>query len=457
MSTPIKNGDIIELLIDRLSFTGKGIGRYENFVVFIPQTIPGDLVRAQITVVKRKFADAKAVEFIRRSDLAIEPKCRHFGICGGCSFQNLGYDDQLAAKQDAILQHLRRIGNIEEPPLEDAIGSENQFFYRNKMEFSFKPDELDFMRLGLHHRGDWNNIFDVEECLLQSEISNGIVTAIREFFTAKGIPAYHLSEHHGYLRFLTVRESKSSGEVMLILVTNKGSSDYKDEFVNMVRESFPQVVSIAHVINSTKGNVATGKFEEFMWGKEFIIEKICGKDFKIGPTTFFQTNSRQTEKLYEKISELADFQSEDEVLDLYTGCGTIAIHIADQVRSVLGVELNQDAVRAAEENARLNAAGNCEFIAGDALKVLNEILENRPDRFGTIIVDPPRAGIGKKMVKRIIRLEPRRIIYVSCNPATLAADLKDLMTADYGLDRVVPVDMFPHTFHIESVSKLTKK
>jgi len=313
------------------------------------------------------------------------------------------------------------------------------------------------MRLGLHHRGDWNNIFDVEECLLQSEISNGIVTAIREFFTAKGIPAYHLSEHHGYLRFLTVRESKSSGEVMLILVTNKGSSDYKDEFVNMVRESFPQVVSIAHVINSTKGNVATGKFEEFMWGKEFIIEKICGKDFKIGPTTFFQTNSRQTEKLYEKISELADFQSEDEVLDLYTGCGTIAIHIADQVRSVLGVELNQDAVRAAEENARLNAAGNCEFIAGDALKVLNEILENRPDRFGTIIVDPPRAGIGKKMVKRIIRLEPRRIIYVSCNPATLAADLKDLMTADYGLDRVVPVDMFPHTFHIESVSKLTKK
>jgi 23S rRNA (uracil1939-C5)-methyltransferase len=457
MSTPIKNGDIIELLIDRISFTGKGIGRYDNFVIFIPQSIPGDLVRAQITTVKRKYADARVVEFIKRSDLAIEPKCRHFGICGGCSFQNLGYDDQLAAKQDAIHQHLSRIGKIDDPPIESAVGAEDQFFYRNKMEFSFKPDDRNFLRLGLHHRGDWNNIFDLQECFLQSEISNGIVAAVRNFFGTRGIPAYHLSEHHGYLRFLIIRESKSSGEVMLILVTSSGTYDYKDEFVNMIRKSFPQVVSIAHVINTTKGNVATGKFKEFMWGREFIIEKICGKDFKIGPTTFFQTNSRQTEKLYEKISELAGFQSADEVLDLYTGCGTIAIHIAAMVRSVLGVELNRDAVRSAEENAGLNGADNCEFIAGDALKVLNEIIENQPQRFGTIIVDPPRAGIGKKVVKRIIRLEPRRIIYVSCNPATLAEDLKDLLAADYSLDRIVPVDMFPHTFHIESVSRLTKK
>ena len=200
-----------------------------------------------------------------------------------------------------------------------------------------------------------------------------------------------------------------------------------------------------------------GKFEEFIWGREFIIEKICGKDFKIGPTTFFQTNSLQMGKRYEKISDLADFQSGDEVLDLYTGCGTIAIHIADKVKSILGVELNQDAVKTAVENARLNRADNCEFIAGDVMKILNEIIENHPDRFGAIIVDPPRAGIGKKAIKRIIRLRPRRIIYVSCNPATLAADLNDLMAADYSLDRVVPVDMFPHTFHIESVSRLTGK
>jgi 23S rRNA (uracil1939-C5)-methyltransferase len=425
-------------------------------VVFIPQTIPGDLVRARITAIKRKYADARLIEYIRHSENAVEPKCRHFEICGGCSFQNLGYEDQLEAKQDAIRQHLIRIGKIDDPPLDDVIGAENQFFYRNKMEFSFKPDEEDFMHLGLHWRGDWNNIFDIEECLLQSEISNKLVITIRKFFTSKKIPAYHLSEHRGYLRFLIIRESKSSGEVMLSLVTNRGSYDYKDELVDMITGAFPEVVSIAHVINITKANVATGKFEEFIWGREFIIEKICGKDFKIGPTTFFQTNSRQTEKLYETISKLAELRPEDEVLDLYTGCGTIAIHVADKVKSVLGVELNQDAVRTAVENAELNGVDNCEFIAGDTMKVLNDIIENHPGRFGTIIADPPRAGIGKKAVKRIIRLNPRRIVYVSCNPATLAEDLKDLLAAGYNLEKVIPVDMFPHTFHIESVSRLTK-
>jgi len=447
----------MEIQVDRLSFTGKGIGHFNSFVIFIAQTLPGDLIKARITSLKRKYAEARVVEFIRRSEIFQEPKCRHFDICGGCSFQNLDYEHQLTAKQEAVSQHLRRIGKVDNPLVEKVIAADNQFFYRNKMEFSFKPDDQDHIKLGLHHRGDWNNVFNVDECLLQSKLSNLIVRQIRDFFKEKNIPAYHLSEHHGYLRFLTIRESKMTGEVMLILVTNKGEFEYKDAFISMVTNDFPQVVSIAHVINHTKANVATGKFSGFIWGKKSILEKICGKQFIIGPTTFFQTNSRQTEKLYEKISDLAEFQSGENVLDLYTGCGTIAIHIADKVKEVLGVELNPDAVRTAWENAELNAVENCQFVEGDTLKVLNEILEDRPDHFDTVILDPPRAGIGKKVIKRLKRLLPRKIIYVSCNPATLAADLKELMDADYHLDPVVPVDMFPHTFHIETICRLTKK
>lgn len=451
----LKIGDQVEVKIERLSFTGKGIGRVNNFVLFIPNTIPGDYVKAEIYACKRRYADAKVVEYIQHSEDSVKPECGHFEICGGCSFQNLPYHLQLDAKQEAVLEHLRRIGKIDDPPLEDIIGCESRYFYRNKMEFSFKPDDKDSLRLGLHHRGEWEKIFNVEKCLLQSEASNAIVTRVRDFFREKGIPAYHLSEHYGYLRFLTIRESRGTGEAMMILVTNQGELEHKGEFIDMIRHEFPQIVSIVQVINSRKANIAVGESETVLWGQNYITEKLGNYEFRIRPSSFFQTNSRQTEILYETAMRYAEFQPNENVLDLYTGCGSIAIYISGKVNSVLGVELNPDAIISAKENAEVNGIDNCRFETADVKEFLDRLLAENT-HFDTVIIDPPRAGIGRKVVSRIGRLSPEKIVYVSCNPSTLAGDLIEFGRAGYRLEKTVPVDMFPHTFHIESVSRLSK-
>ena len=396
-----------------------------------------------------------SVEYIKRSDNAITPQCNHFDLCGGCSFQNLPYELQLEAKLEAVTSHLIRIGKIEQPPIQPILPADEIFFYRNKMEFSFKPDEDNHLNLGLHHRGQWDNIFDIHECQLQSETSNQIVCKVRDFFIEHKIPAYHLSEHHGYLRFLTVRESRAENSIMLILVTNAGELECRDEFIGMITGSFPQVKSIVQIVNSAKANIATGEDPITLWGADHIIEKIGGKSFKIRPTTFFQTNTKQTEKLYSTIAELAEFSADENVLDLYTGCGTIALYISDLVSSVFGVELNPESITSAFENAKLNNVENCDFTAGDVRKILTELIE-QSQHYDTIITDPPRAGVGRKVIKKIVKLNPRKIVYVSCNPATLSEDLKELRDSGYSLDKIIPVDMFPHTFHIESVSRLTR-
>ena len=453
----IKVGNTIDLQIERLSFTGKGIARVDNFVIFVPHTLPGDQVSARIVKLKRRYADGKVVEFKQRSDMAIEPQCHHFGVCGGCSFQNLPYPEQLNAKREAIYEHLRRIGKIEEPPLADVIGAENIFYYRNKMEFSFIPDSDHHLKLGLHHRGEWEKIFDVERCLLQSEKSNRIIEFARDFFRKRKVPAYHISEHHGYLRFLIIRQSRASGEIMLILVTNRGDLDCRDEFIAEINESFPEVASIAHVVNATKANIATGEEPVIIYGADYITEKIGEKSYHIRPTSFFQTNSAQTEVLYHRIVELGDFRPDERVLDLYTGCGTIAIYIADRVKSVLGIELNPDAIKSADENAQLNNVdNNCRFIAGDVRKTLHELVGDGQTA-DSVIVDPPRAGIGRKVIHHLVKMDPRKIVYVSCNPATLAEDVHELGRFGFRLEKTVPVDMFPHTFHIETVSRLTRE
>lgn len=455
MQKNLKIGDRVEVKIERLSFTGKGIGRINNFVLFVPNTIPGDHIKAEIYACKKRYADARAIEYIERSADSVRPACNHFEICGGCSFQNLPYQLQLRAKEEAVREDLRRIGKIENPPLEDIIGCEDQYFYRNKMEFSFKPDEDNSLRLGLHHRGEWEKIFDVQKCLLQSESSNAIITRVRDFFQQRNVPAYHLSEHYGYLRFLTIRESRGTGEAMLILVTNQGELEHKDEFIEMIRQGFPQVVSIVQLINSRKANVAMGESETILWGQNFITEKLGDYQFRIRPSSFFQTNSRQTEVLYDTARRLAEFSPHERVLDLYTGCGTIAICISGEVNSVLGVEVNPDAVAGARENADANGVENCRFEAADVKRFLDKMFDGN-ERFDTVVIDPPRAGIGRKIVSRIGRLSPEKIVYVSCNPSTLAGDLLEFGRIGYRLEKTVPVDMFPHTFHIETVSRLSR-
>jgi len=451
----LKIGDQVEVKIERLSFTGKGIARLNNFVIFIPNTIPGDHVKAEIFACKRRYADAKTIEYITRSPQSIKPECGHFEICGACSFQNLPYHLQLEAKQEAVREHLRRIGKIDDPPLDEIIGCEKQFFYRNKMEFSFKPEDENLLRLGLHHRGEWEKIFNVENCMLQSESSNAIVSRVRDFFQEKNVPAYHLSEHYGYLRFLTIRESAGTGEAMLILVTNQGELEHREEFLEMINREFPQVTSIVHVVNTRKANIAAGESETLLWGRNFITEKLGNYEFRIRPSSFFQTNSRQTEILYDTALKMADFKSDEKALDLYTGCGTIAIYISGKVNSVLGIELNPDAITSAKENAEANTIENCRFETADVKEYLDRLIAEK-EYFDTVIIDPPRAGIGRKVVSRIGRLSPKKIVYVSCNPSTLAGDILEFGRAGYKLEKTVPIDMFPHTFHIETVSRLSR-
>ena len=404
---------------------------------------------------KRRYIEAVVVEIIDPSPDRIQPLCRHFEQCGGCSFQNVSYENQLHYKRGFVKDALVRLGGIADPPLKEIIPCREQFFYRNKMEFSFLPVENEPARLGLHVRGKWSRVFDIEECLLQSEVSNQVVKEMRKLVNELGIPAYHISEHHGFIRFLVIRDNKKTGKILINIVTNEGIFRGQDKIVDYLRSKFPEITAIYRTINSTPGNVAFGESVELLWRGEDFFETIGPYRFLVTPTTFLQTNSNQTEILYDQVLKMGEFSSEHSVLDLYCGCGTISHFISPNVKSVLGVEISEAAVSMAEENAHINNVTNCRFEAFDSAKYLAEA-KRHGAHFDRVVVDPPRAGIGNKVVRRLARLDPPVIIYVSCNPSTLARDLEQFRLYGYQLTEAVPVDMFPNTFHVESVNRLDK-
>jgi len=448
--------EIIELPVKDLAFDGKSVGDLDGKIVFLNGGLPGERVRAEIIRKKSRYNIARVVEIIERSPERIEPRCRHFGECGGCTWQDLDYERQLFYKRKQVVDCLEHIGRLNNIEVTEPLGAPEQFHYRNKMEFSFNTAPDNNFTLGLHKRGHFDEIFDLTECRLTSVTAVKIVAWFREFVRENGIPAYDVTNHTGFLRFLMIREAKNTGQIMINIVTTNGTIPKEDELIARVRQNFPEVTTIVHNINNQKSNIAKGETETVLSGDGYIEEKILGRIFRIYANSFFQTNSGQTENLYRTAIEFLNPSPNDRLLDLYCGSGTIGICASGHLEKVIGVELEPAAIEAARENALANNIDNIEFHIGSAQK----LMPASPEIFKHLtcaVVDPPRAGIHKKALIKLAEFGYPRLVYISCNPSTFARDASFLVNSEYILRKVIPVDMFPHTMHIELVSLFEKK
>src|SRR6266581_1842456 len=454
MAAPVARDQELELHIDSLAYGGNGVARLNGFVVFVRRGLPGDTVRARVTKVKRSHAEAIAVEVVEPGAQRVDAPCAHYPACGGCRFQDLAYDAQLEAKQEQVREALRRIGGIAEPLVEEIVPAESQFFYRNKLEYSFTATPAG-PALGFHRAGRWDEVLEIEKCWLTTDLGNAIRGAVRDWARGERLEAYDQAEHTGYLRHLVVREGRNTGQVLVQLVTAAGERFDRDEFVEMLRR-FPEVRSIHWAFNDTPAEV-TNLPTTLLWGEEAIEEQLCGLRFRVRPNAFLQTNTAMAERLYGIAGEFAALTGGETVYDLYCGIGTIGLSLASRALTVWGVEVSEESVACAIENQELNAIGNAAFFAGNVGEVLNELRDRAGDP-DVVVVDPPRAGLAGKALKRLGEIAAPRIVYVSCNPTTLAGDVKRLR-AEYGyeLRRVKPVDMFPHTPHVEAVSLLERE
>jgi 23S rRNA (uracil1939-C5)-methyltransferase len=448
------SGKIIEVDIDDLAYDGKSVGRVDGKVVFCNGGLPGERVRAEVVRSKPRYDQARVQEVIRKSDDRIEPRCEHFDYCGGCTWQDLKYERQLFFKKGQVEQCLQRLGRLEKVVVHDVLPSPEQFAYRNKMEFSFNVVDDDEFTLGLHRRGRWDEIFNLEYCHLCSPVYSELAAWMRDYVRREKLPIYHVGEHHGYMRFLVIREGINTGELMVNVVTNYGEFPEPEKLVAEMTARFPGVTTIIHNQNGQKSNIATGEIETVLFGPGFIHEKLSAFTFQIKPNSFFQTNSRQAERLYQTGFDLLTLNGDEEVLDLYCGTGSIGILISPSVGHVTGVELVPDAIEAARVNAAINHVENAAFYEGDVKTILKKA-EVADRDFDVVIIDPPRAGLHPKALKRLFELSPKQLLYISCNPATFARDVKELTAHGYRLPDVYPVDMFPHTMHIEVVGLLT--
>ena len=451
MAAPVKKGEELELRIDSLAYGGNGVGRVDGFVVFVRGGLPGDRVRARVTKTKRGFAEAVAESVLEPSGERVEAPCRHFGVCGGCRFQDLAYESQLAAKEQQVRDALVRIGRIPEPPLEPIVPADAVYGYRNKLEYSFSAGEGG-VELGFHRAGRWDEVVDIEECLLTTDLGNAIRLAVRKWAREEKLEPYDQAKGTGYLRHLVVREGRNTGQALVLLVTAPGERFETGYFVDVLRR-FPEVRSVHWAINDTPAE-RTNLPSILLWGEDAIEEEILGLRFRLRPGAFLQTNTGMAERLYSLARECAGLTGTENVLDLYCGTGTIALALAGDAAAMWGLEISEEAVACAIENAELNGIENARFFAGNVGQTLDELVERsgQPD---VVVVDPPRAGLAGKALRRTGALGAERIVYVSCNPTTLASDAQVLRDEfGYELRRCYPVDMFPHTPHVESVSLL---
>ena len=475
----MRKGDIIELKIDRVAFGGQGIARLDGLVIFVKGAIPGDRVRALVFRKKKAYAEAKIQELLVPSSDRIEAPCPYFGICGGCQWQHVTYERQLEYKTGHVTEALSHIGSLSGIEVHDAIPSEKKFAYRNKMEFSFSdrlwlphpppppfapatgssdPHALlpkggrgDFA-LGLHVPGTFDKIIDVEACLLQQERGNEILRVVKRFAKESGLPPYGLKSHEGFWRFLTLRHSAYLDEWMVNLVTSEMRSEVVLPLAQSLTALFPNVKTVVNNITARRASIAVGEREVVLSGVGTIRDRIGPSSFQISANSFFQTNSLGAQRLYGKVVDYAELKGRETVLDLYSGTGTIPIFLAGSARKVIGMEIAESAVLDARKNCEENGIENCEFILGDIRENLS-FLRIQPE---VIIIDPPRAGMHQDVLCRVLEIAAERIVYVSCNPATLARDLGQ-MQEQYHVTEIQPVDMFPHTYHIECVAKLKRK
>jgi 23S rRNA (uracil1939-C5)-methyltransferase len=451
VAAPVRKGEELELSIESLAYGGNGVARHDGFVVFVRGGLPGDRVRARVTKVKRGFAEGFASSLVEPGPDRVVAPCRHFGTCGGCRFQDLAYDVQLAQKARQVRDALVRIGRVQDPPLEPILPASSEYGYRNKLEYSFSTGD-DGVELGFHRAGRWDEVIGIEECLLTTDLGNAIRIAVRDWAREERLEAYDQATGEGYLRHLVVREGRNTGQVLVVLVTAPGERFESGYLVDVLRR-FPEVRSIHWAINDTPAE-QTNLPTRLLWGEEAIEEEILGLRFRLRPSAFLQTNTEMAEQLYALARDFAGLTGSENVFDLYCGTGTIGLALAPSAGSVWGLEISEEAVACAIENAALNRIGNAQFFAGNVGQTLEELVEEAgaPD---VVVVDPPRAGLAGKALRRTGALAARRIVYVSCNPTTLASDLQVLRDDfGYALVRCRPVDMFPHTPHVESVSLL---
>ncbi len=438
-------------------------------VIFIPNVVPGDVIDVQTFKKRKAYYEGKAIHFHSFSEHRIEPVCQHFGACGGCKWQNMKYEQQLFYKNNEVFNHLKRIGKIELPEFEPILGSEKQFFYRNKMEFGFsdtrwltekeiQSDEDDLSKknaLGFHIPRMWDKILDIEKCHLQADPSNAIRNTIKEFATEKGMTFFNARNHTGLLRTLMIRTA-STGEIMVLIQFFENDKANRELLLDFIFEKFPQITSLQYVINSKANDTLYDQDIKLYKGRDYILEEMEGLHFSINAKSFYQTNSEQAYELYKITREFAGLTGNELVYDLYTGTGTIAQFVSKQAKKVIGVEAIPEAIADAKENAKRNAITNCEFYVGDMKNVFNDAFIAQHGMPDVIITDPPRDGMHKDVVEQIMKIGPQRIVYVSCNSATQARDLA-LMDEMYRVVRVRPVDMFPQTHHVENVVLLEKK
>jgi 23S rRNA (uracil1939-C5)-methyltransferase len=436
--------------VDRLTYGGEGIGRSNGLAVFVTGAAPAEVVRAKVRRVHRRHVEADLVAVERASPDRIAPRCRHFAEgCGGCCWQHVSYQAQLAAKADAVRDSLERLGGLRDLPILPILPAPDPFHYRNKMEFAFHPQGI----LGLHPRGAWYDILPLRECFLESELAVRIVRAAQAFAHDRGLSLYHPRTRQGLLRELSVRQSRATDEILLGLVTSEGDFPEGEALAAHLAAVDPAVVGVVRSVRAATASEALPGKTSLLHGRDYITESVDGLSFRIHLDTFFQTNSAQAERLVSVVKDFAGDVTGAQVVDVYCGVGLFSLVMARAGAQVVGVEIVATAIEAARRNAAANGLAGLSFHAGDARKVLADVL---PAGLGAqvLILDPPRAGAGGKVMRRIARSAPKRIVYVSCNPTTLARDLTELRPFGYRVTAVQPIDLFPQTYHVETVVAL---
>ncbi|MBP5689135.1 MAG: 23S rRNA (uracil(1939)-C(5))-methyltransferase RlmD [Muribaculaceae bacterium] len=454
--------------ITAVAAEGKSLGRWNDMVVFMPYGAPGDIANVKITRKKHSFCEGVIQDLVKPSELRVEPMCQHFGVCGGCKWQHLPYEYQLRCKQQQVVDALERIAKVPLPEITPILGSKKTTFYRNKLEFTFSnkcwltteqmQSGVEFPNrnaVGFHIPGGFDKVLNIEKCWLQDDISNQIRLFLRDYAQERGYTFYDIRNNVGFMRMMMVRTA-STGELMLVVVFSEDNKDAIDDVMGALKERFPQITSLMYVIN-LKVNDSLNDQEFILYsGRDYIEEEMEGLKFRVGPKSFYQTNSEQAYELYKVARNFAQLTGNELVYDLYTGTGTIANFVSRQAREVIGIEYVPEAIEDAKLNSEVNGINNTKFFAGDMKDVLTGEFVAKHGIPDVMIVDPPRAGMHEDVVRVILDAEPQRIVYVSCNPATQARDIA-MLDVKYRVDAVQPVDMFPHTHHVENVALLSKK
>lgn len=461
----VEKDKIYTLEVEDFANEGKSIARIENFVVFIDNAIPGDTAEVKIYKTKKTHAFGKAVRIVKDSDKRVTPRCKYFGVCGGCKWQNMSYDAQLSYKRDGIYDSLERIGKIDSPDVKQPIPSEDIYYFRNKMEYSFSDKrwliesekDVEFKKddfaLGLHIPERFDKVLDIDECFLQSEKSVKILNFTRQFALKHGLLPCSPKTHLGYLRNLAIKEAKHTDDFMVNIVTNDHNEDIMNIYRDEMLSQFDFVTTIVNNVTSKKSQVATGEFEKVYYGDGIIHEKLGQYTFTISANSFFQTNTKGTEKLYGTVKSFLPEEKIKLLWDLYCGAGTISIYLSELCDNIIGFEIVDSAIKDAEKNIKINNVVNCKFVTGDLKETIKAYAESKPD---IVVLDPPRNGVHPDVIEAVMVTGVPQIIYVSCNPQTQARDL-ELLCREYDIAAIQPVDMFPHTMHIENVVNLKKR